>query len=113
MMKKSLWAGLALLLCGAIPGGHGLQAAAPASQPSRAPSPSTPGVEAAQAIATITGVAISPLLGVSAVGTWKYFKTPTEKRGKLPWYARPWFWVPGLLLVTLAFVNVTFCTASP
>src|SRR5262249_24195941 len=28
----------------------------------------TPGVEAAQAISTITGVAISPLLGVGAVG---------------------------------------------
>ena len=111
MMKKPLWGGLALLLCGATL--HGLQAADPASQPPRAPSPSTPGVEAAQAIATITGVAISPLLGVSAVGAWKYFKTPTEKRGKLPWYARPWFWVPGFFLVTLAFVKDTFGTALP
>jgi hypothetical protein len=74
---------------------------------------STPGVAAAEAISTITGVAISPLLGVSAVGVWKYFKTPPEQREDLPWFAQPWFWVPGLLIVTLCFVKDTAGTALP
>ena len=67
----------------------------------------------AQAISTITGVAISPLLGVSAVGAWTYFKAPPEKRAHLSWYARPWFWVPALLLVAVAFVKDTFGTVLP
>src|SRR5665213_285193 len=59
-----------------------------------------PGVGIAQTISTITGVAISPLLGVSAVGCYQYFKAKTdEQRAKLPWFASPLFWVPALLLV--------------
>ena len=92
------------------------QAADSTSRPASAPrksSKATPGLEAAQAISTITGVAISPLLGVSGVGAWKYYKTPPEKRANLAWYAQPWFWVPALLLVTLAFVKDTFGTVLP
>ena len=85
----------------------------PLIPPARRSGKSTPGLEAAQAISTITGVAISPLLGVGAVGVMKYFKTPPDKRAKLPWYAQPWFWGPALLLVALAFVKDTFGTALP
>lgn len=74
---------------------------------------STPGLEAAQAISTITGVAISPLLGVGAVGAYRWFKAPAEKRPRLSWYAQPWFWVPALLLVALTFVKDTFGAALP
>lgn len=74
---------------------------------------STPGLEAAQAISTITGVAISPLMGVGGVGVWKYFKTPEEQRAKLAWYAQPWFWFPALLLVAVVFVKDTFGTMLP
>src|SRR6185369_14670248 len=73
----------------------------------------TPGLAAAQAISTITGVAISPLLGVSGVGAYKWFKAPPEKRAGLAWYAQPWFWVPALLLVLLALIKDTFGTALP
>lgn len=73
----------------------------------------TPGIAAAEAISTITGVAISPLLGVSGVGAYKWYKTPPEKRAKLPWFAQPWFWGPALLLVALALVKDTFGTALP
>ena len=59
----------------------------------------TPGVAFAGTLSQITGVAISPMLGVSAVGAYTYFRTPTEKRASLPWYARPAFWIPALLLV--------------
>lgn len=63
--------------------------------------PKPPGVAAAQALSTITGVAISPLLGVSAVGAWKYWRSAPAQRVNLPWYAQPWFWIPGLMLVGL------------
>ena len=58
----------------------------------------------AQTISTITGVAISPLLGMGAVGAWQYFKwqqAPESSRGQLPWYANPLFWIPALLVVGL------------
>jgi len=74
---------------------------------------STPGLEAAQAISTITGVAISPLMGVSAVGAYQWIKASAEKRTRLPWYAQPWFWGPALLLVALAFVKDTFGAVLP
>jgi hypothetical protein len=62
-----------------------------------------PGVDLAQGISAITGTAISPLLGVSGVGAWRYFQTPANLRHSLPWFCQPAFWGPafGLLLVGL------------
>ena len=74
---------------------------------------STPGLEAAKAISLITGVAISPLLGVGAVGAWEYFSTPPELRAKLDWYAHPAFWIPALLLVLMVGAKDLFGTAVP
>ncbi len=99
--------GFALLLGGVAQGAEG---AKPATKPA---AKSTPGIEAAQAISTITGVAISPLMGVSGIGVWKYFKTPPEQRAKLAWYAQPWFWVPALALVLVVFVKDSFGTMLP
>ena len=110
-MKKLFRPWSALILCLALLCG-GVASAAETTKPSNN-SKSTPGLEAAQAISTITGVAISPLLGVSGVGAWKYFKTAPENRAKLAWYAQPWFWVPALLLVAVAFVKDTFGTVLP
>lgn len=89
-------------------------AAAPA-RPATSPvsAAATPGVAASQALSTLTGVAISPLLGVGAVGAWKYYQTPEPDRGRLPWFARPWFWIPALALVLLAVVKDTFGTVVP
>ena len=72
-----------------------------------------PGAQFAESISTITGVAISPLLGTSAYGAVKYFKTTKDKRASLPWFAQPWFWVPALLLVAACFVKDTAGTALP
>ena len=72
-----------------------------------------PGVEAAETLSTITGVAISPLLGVGALGAYEYFKTPAENRANLHWYAQPWFWVTALLLVALVAAKDVFGTAAP
>jgi len=88
-------------------------AAAPAES-SSSTDVATPGTELAHAVSEITGVAISPLLGVSAVGAWKYFHAHTpQQRDRLPWFARPWFWIPALMLVTACFLKDTVGIAAP
>jgi len=98
-----------LILCAAL-------CAAPAADSSTASarkSGKTPGVELAQALSTITGVAISPLLGVSAIGAWRYFHTPASQRANVSWYAQPWFWGTGFFIVLLAFVKDAFGAVLP
>ncbi len=73
-----------------------------------------PGQQLAQTISLITGVAISPLMGVSAVGAWQYFHARTpEQKARLPWFANPLFWVPALLLVAACFVKDSAGVALP
>lgn len=72
-----------------------------------------PGVALSQGITEITGVAISPLLGVSAVGVWRYWTTPAGDRLALPWYAQPWAWGTGLALLSLCFLKDSLGTAVP
>jgi hypothetical protein len=73
-----------------------------------------PGAELAHTISEITGVAISPLLGVSAVGAWKYFHAQTPQQlARLPWFAQPWFWIPAFMLVTACFLKDTIGIAAP
>ncbi len=72
-----------------------------------------PGVAMSQGITEITGVAISPLLGVSAVGAWKYWQTPLAKRAELPWYAQPWAWGTGMVLISMCFLKDSLGTALP
>ncbi len=72
-----------------------------------------PGVQMAQTLSVLTGVAISPLLGVSAVGCYQYCKAKTDdERAKLPWFANPLFWVPAFLLVAACFLKDTFGVAT-
>lgn len=60
----------------------------------------TPGLELAALATQVTGIAISPLLGASAVGAYRYFQADTpEQKAALPWFANPAFWALGLLLV--------------
>ena len=74
-----------------------------------------PGAEkVAQTLSMITGVAISPLMGVGAVGAYQYFHAQTpEEKTKLPWFAQPLFWAPALLLVAACFVKDTAGTLLP
>lgn len=74
---------------------------------------STPGVEAAKTLSTVTGVAISPLLGVGAVGAYEWLHAPHEKRAKLHWYAQPYFFIPALVVVLLVALKDVFGTAAP
>ena len=59
----------------------------------------SPAAPIATAIAAVTGIAISPLLGTGAYGAYLHFKTPEAQRADLPWFAKINFWGPALLLV--------------
>ena len=88
--------------------------AATQAEPTPSDKAATPGVELASAISVITGTAISPLLGVSAVGAWRYFHAQTpQQRARLPWFARPWFWIPAFVLVTACFLKDTVGLTAP
>ena len=78
---------------------HPIWAAAPAASPAPAEDKS-PASPIAHAVSTVTGLAISPLLGTGAYGAWQWYEAKTpEAKAKLPWYAQTTFWLPALLLV--------------
>ncbi len=114
-MKKRLFRAAVLLtavglLFTAVPARAAITAP-PATTNKNAP---PPGVDIAKTLSTITGVAISPLLGVSAVGCYQYMKCETDdQRAKLPWFASPLFWVPGLLIVFACFIKDSAGVALP
>lgn len=111
-MNSNLRLAVVLMLCGAIlfAGTWTLLAATNPASPTARPAP---GVEAAQTLSLITGVAISPLLGVGAVGAYEWWRTPEAKRSGLPWFAQTWFWMPALLLVGLVGLKDILGTAAP
>jgi hypothetical protein len=88
--------------------------AAIAVEPAASTNAVVPGTELAHTISEITGVAISPLLGVSAVGAWKYFHARTpQQAARLPWFAQPWFWIPAFVLVAACFLKDTVGITAP
>lgn len=72
------------------------------------------GLELAKTATQITGVAISPLLGVSAIGCYDWWRasTPAEKAA-LPWFANPLVWICGFLLVGASAAKDAFGAATP
>ena len=109
VMKKRLSFLVVLALCASLFSAHAVTKA----DDSVAMTSNVPGAHMADAISTITGVAISPLLGASAYGAVKYYRTPPAQRAKLPWFAQPWFWVPALTIVGLCFLKDSAGTALP
>ena len=88
--------------------------AARALEKSTPASSSQPGAQMARTLSEITGVAISPLLGVGVVGAMQYYRAKTEaEKARLPWFANPWFWVPALLVVAVCFLKDTAGAALP
>lgn len=60
----------------------------------------SPAAPFATAISTVTGIAISPLLGTGGYGAYQWFTAKDDAaRAKLPWYAQMKFWLPALLIV--------------
>lgn len=121
--RPRLFLVLALILSGAGVAWPRLASAAPAANASAqatnippvvvaAKSPER-GLAAAQALTTVTGVAISPMLGVGALGAWDWWRTPAPQRQRLHWYAHPAFWIPALLLVLLVAVKDIVGTSLP
>jgi hypothetical protein len=114
-LRQKKWALLLALWLGvmfSVPA----QSAGPASSSTTASvaNGQNPATKICQTISLITGVAISPLLGVSAVGAWEYFSTDNpEARARLPWYAQPLFFGPALLIVALCFIKDTSGMALP
>lgn len=106
------WISLALLLCvlclDFAPAACAVTEVAPSPTPAE-----TPGADVARMLSTVTGVAISPLLGMSAVGAWQWARTPQAQRAGLPWFTRPWFWLPALVLVGVCLAKDTFGVAAP
>lgn len=92
-------------------------ASSPASSaaplPAGKPGQRLPGVDLAEGITQLTGVAISPLLGVSSVGAWSYYHASAEQRAALPWFCHPYFWGAGFLLFALCFVKDTLGAGAP
>lgn len=63
---------------------------------------SSPANGIATAVTTVTGIAISPLLGTGAYGAYQFFSTKgDEAKAALPWYAQMNFWLPALAIVGL------------
>jgi hypothetical protein len=71
------------------------------------------GEKVSTALATVTSAAISPLLGVCAIGAWQYYHTPKEQRDQLPLIQKPKFWVPIIVLLLLIFIKDTFGGFAP
>ena len=111
-VKKQLWPWIVLVLCLALVVAHAAQSAA-APAPAKPAAKSSPGMDIAHTVTTVTGVAISPLLGVGAVGAYQHFNTPEEQRANLPWYTQPYFFVPALLLVAFVALKDVLGTAAP
>ena len=74
----------------------------------------TPGLELAALVTQVTGIAISPLLGVSAVGGYQWMRASTpEEKAALPWFAHPGFWVVGILAVGAVAAKDAFGATLP
>jgi hypothetical protein len=79
-----------------------------------AKAPKTPGLELAALASQVTGIAISPLLGVSAVGAYRWMQAHTDaEKAALPWFAHPGFWLVGLLAVGVVAAKDTFGATLP
>lgn len=72
-----------------------------------------PGVTLAEGISQLTGVAISPLLGVSVVGGWTYLRADDSVRDQLPWICHPAFWGTGLGLLLIIFFKDSIGALGP
>lgn len=77
-------------------------------------SDSSPAAPIAGAISTVTGLAISPLLGTGAYGAYQWLSAKDDAaKAALPWYAQWSFFGPALLIVGLCALKDAFGTVVP
>ena len=68
----------------------------------------------AAAVSTVTGIAISPLLGTGVYGAYQWMAAKDEAaRAALPWYAQWSFFGPALLIVALCAAKDAFGAVVP
>lgn len=72
-----------------------------------------PGVDFAEGVTLLTGTSVSPLFGVTALGAWRYYKTPAVMRAELPWYCTPLALGIGGLILLLGLCKTTVLSAFP
>jgi MFS family permease len=104
----STWLLMALLVCFVFPSGLWAGAEAPSGKDR------SPGAAVSAALASVTGMAISPLLGTGIYGAYLWFDadTPAE-RAALPWFAQMTFWLPALLIVGVCAAKDSLAAALP
>jgi len=86
-------------------------ASAAAAEPAADRSPAAP---LAGAISTVTGIAVSPLLGTGAYGAYRWATAHDQKeKDALPWYAHWAFFGPALLLVGACAAKDSFGAVIP
>ncbi len=74
----------------------------------------SPGAAVSAALASVTGMAISPLLGTGVYGAYLWFGADTpEQRTALPWFAQITFWLPALLIVGVCAAKDSLAAALP
>jgi hypothetical protein len=74
----------------------------------------SPAAPLAGAVAAVTGIAISPLLGTAAYGAYQNMRAETpEQKAALPWYAHWSFFGPALLIVGVCAAKDTLGAAVP
>lgn len=71
------------------------------------------GESLAMEISKAVGVSISPLLGMSVLGAYNYWKTPEEDRYTIEWYNSPAFWVPLLVILFACIAKDSAKTILP
>lgn len=87
--------------------------AATNAKPSKS-SGKSPALGMATAVTTVTGIAISPLMGTGAYGAYQYFTAEDEAaRAALPWYSQMSFWLPALGIVGLVAVKDSLGAVVP
>jgi hypothetical protein len=65
-------------------------------------------------VTSLTGIAISPLLGTGGLGFYQWYKADTpEEKARLPWFAKPAFFVSAFLLVGLCAAKDAFGALVP
>src|SRR5678809_582886 len=85
-----------------------------AKTPSSSGSDRSPAAPFATAISTVTGIAISPLLGTGAYGAYQWWTAKdAAARNALPWYAHAGFWLPALLIVAICAAKDAFGAVIP
>ncbi|MCW5201830.1 hypothetical protein VU12_02695 [Desulfobulbus sp. US4] len=66
-----------------------------------------------QEIAQLTGLALNPILCMSALGAYSYFSAPEQDRSGLPWHLSPKFWAPLAVVLGMIFLKDTLGAAFP